>query len=173
MRTERLRLIACDEAALRALAAGRDEAARSFGVAVPEGWPEFPEAYGYALSRVVAEGDLRPWWTYVFIDDRVGSLVGSGGFTGPPSVEGIVELGYETAPPFRGRGYASEAAAGLLAIAFAHPEIRAVDAHTRPERNASTRVLERNGFAFRGVVEHPEDGTIWHWRIERAVAPAR
>ena len=68
---------------------------------------------------------------------------------------------------------ACDSAAGLLAIAFAHPRIRAVDAHTRPERNASTRVLERNGFAFLGVVEHPEDGTIWHWRIERSVAPPR
>jgi ribosomal-protein-alanine N-acetyltransferase len=168
MGTTRLRLIACDEADLRAIVAGPAEASRRFAVAIPEGWPEFPEAYPYALSRVVELGDLRPWWTYVFLDDSLRALIGSGGFTGKPTAEGIVELGYETAPAFRGRGYASEAASGLLAIAFSFPEIRAVDAHTRPERNASVRVLERNGFTHRGVVEHPADGTIWHWRVERA-----
>jgi ribosomal-protein-alanine N-acetyltransferase len=165
--TGRLRLFPCDEAMLRAIVAGPDEAARHLGVVIPPGWPEFPDAYSHALESLTERGDLRPWWTYVFIDDKRGALVGSGGFAGRPSAEGIVELGYETAPAFRRRGYAREAAGGLLSFAFGRPEIAAVDAHTLAERNASTRVLERNGFKHLGVVEHPDDGTLWHWRVTR------
>jgi RimJ/RimL family protein N-acetyltransferase len=164
IRTERLRLIPCDEASARR--AGAD-AATHLGVVIPSGWPEFPDAYPHALEKLVEGGDLRPWWTYVFIDDRRGALVGSGGFAGPPTPDGIVDLGYETAPAFRGRGYAAEAAGGLLSFAFSRSEIAAVDAHTLAQRNPSVRVLERNGFKHLGVVE-PRDGTLWHWRLKRA-----
>lgn len=160
-------MIPCDEALLRAVVAGPDETARLLDVVVPANWPEFPEAYAFALEKLASGEDLRPWWTYVFIDDRRGALIGSGGFAGLPSPGGVVELGYETAPAFRGRGYAIEAAGGLLAFAFGHPAVTAVDAHTRAERNASVRVLERSGFKHLGDVKHPEEGTVWHWRVTR------
>jgi RimJ/RimL family protein N-acetyltransferase len=152
---------------LRAVVAGHEEAARHLAVVIPANWPEFPEAYTFALEKLAHGEDLRPWWTYVFIDDRRGALVGSGGFTGRPTAEGIVELGYETAPAFRGKGYATEAAKGMLGFAFGHPEIVAVDAHTLPARNASVRVLERNGFEHLGAVPHADEGTVWHWRMTR------
>jgi RimJ/RimL family protein N-acetyltransferase len=173
IQTERLRLIPCDESLLRAIVAGPRETQAHLGVVVPAGWPEFPDAYPHALERVQADGDLRPWWTYVFIDDRRGALVGSGGFAGRPTEHGVVELGYETAPPFRGHGYAREAASGLLAFAFGQAAIAAVDAHTLPERNASARVLEWNRFRHIGIVEHPDDGMIWHWRVTRDEWEAR
>jgi len=168
IRTKRLRLIACDEALLRAIVAGPDAAERYLGVVISPNWPAFPEAYAFALEKLASGDDLRPWWTYVFLDDERGALVGSGGFTGRPTAEGIVELGYETVPAFRGKGYATEAAAGMVHFAFGYRDIVAVDAHTLAERNASVRVLEHNGFKNLGTVEHPEDGTLWHWRIERA-----
>jgi RimJ/RimL family protein N-acetyltransferase len=64
-------------------------------------------------------------------------------------------------------GYATEATKGMLRFAFAHPEITAVDAHTLVERNASVRVLENSGFRHLGAVAHPEEGTVWHWRVTR------
>jgi len=167
IRTPRLRLVACDEALLRAIVAGPEVAAEHLGVAIPENWPEFPEAYQFSLGKFAGGEDLRPWWTYVFIDDARRSLVGSGGYAGRPSAEGIVELGYETAPAFRGAGYASEATSGMLTFAFGHPEISAVDAQTLAERNASVHVLERNRFRHLGAIAHPEEGTVWHWRITR------
>jgi RimJ/RimL family protein N-acetyltransferase len=38
-----------------------------------------------------------------------------------------------------------------------------VRAHTLPERNASTRILEKCGFTFRGEILDPEDGLVWRW----------
>ena len=47
--------------------------------------------------------------------------------------------------------------------------VRLVRAHTLPERNASTRVLEKNGFRLVGPVVDPEDGPVFRW--ERLPAP--
>ena len=50
-----------------------------------------------------------------------------------------------------GGGLASEATRGMIKYAFAHPEVGRVDAHTLPEKNASTGVLEKVGMKFMGA----------------------
>ena len=51
----------------------------------------------------------------------------------------------------------------LIALARAVPVVRSVVAHTLPQRNASTRVLEKAGMQYVGEVEDPEDGRVWRW----------
>ena len=46
----------------------------------------------------------------------------------------------------------------MIKYAFAHPEVGRVDAHTLPEKNASTGVLEKVGMKFRGAIHDPQDG---------------
>jgi RimJ/RimL family protein N-acetyltransferase len=41
--------------------------------------------------------------------------------------------------------------------------VRTIQAHTLPEQNASTRVLEKCGFTFTGEIIHPADGPVWRW----------
>ena len=84
-------------------------------------------------------------------------------FKGPPDGEGMVEIAYGVVPAYEGRGFATEAAAALTEYAFDSGDVRLVRAHTLPERNASTRVLEKNGFALVGEVVDPEDGPVWRW----------
>jgi len=107
-----------------------------------------------------------PWSGYLAIDEATNRAVGGGGFTGNPTAQGVVELAYFTLPGFEGRGYATEMALRLTALARAEPEVRAVIAHTLPERNASCRVLEKAGFTHDGEIIHPEDGRVWRWRME-------
>jgi RimJ/RimL family protein N-acetyltransferase len=168
IRTPRLELIPCDLAMLRAIVSGRDVLAAHLGVAVPDGWPEFPEAYQHALELLDEHLDVGGWWTYVFVAPGEGALVGSGGFKGKPDADGVVEIGYEIAPSFRGRGFATEAAEGLTRFAFADAAVRSVIAHTLPRSNASTRVLDRIGMRHDGIAEDPEDGTVWRWRLDRS-----
>ena len=54
-------------------------------------------------------------------------------------------------------------AAALVARAMREPDVQIVVAHTLRERNASTRVLEKTGFALVGEVVDPEDGPVWRW----------
>jgi hypothetical protein len=32
-----------------------------------------------------------------------------------------------------------------------------------PEKNHSTRILEKNSFAYLDVVQDPEEGAVWEW----------
>jgi len=60
-------------------------------------------------------------------------------------------------PPHHGCGYATEAAAALVAWAFAHREIESVTAETLPDLTASIRVMEKCGMRFVGD-GNPEEG---------------
>jgi ribosomal-protein-alanine N-acetyltransferase len=107
------------------------------------------------------------WWTYFFIHARDKVLLGLGGYKGKADESGMVEIGYAIIPSYRGRGLATEAAQGLLDYAFTHPHIERVDGQTLPERNGSTRVLEKVGMTQVGTVDDPDVGAVWHWSLNR------
>lgn len=87
-----------------------------------------------------------------------GVLVGSCGFVGRPSPEGEAEIGYAVLPAYRGCGYATEAAAALVAWAFGCPEVVQVTAQAEAGNGASVRVLEKVGFVFEGAGD--EEGCV-------------
>jgi RimJ/RimL family protein N-acetyltransferase len=63
---------------------------------------------------------------------------------------GEVELGYRLRPDVWGRGYATEGAAALLALALARPGVRRVYAHALLSNAASIRVMEKIGMTYAG-----------------------
>ena len=66
-------------------------------------------------------------------------------------------------PIHQGQGFATEAAAALVAFAVGSSKVRVLRAHTLPTANASTRVLAKCGFAHTGEIVDPEDGPVWRW----------
>jgi ribosomal-protein-alanine N-acetyltransferase len=104
----------------------------------------------------------RPWSGYLAVD-QARHIVGTCGFKAPPDDEGVVEVAYFTFPGFEGQGYASAMAAGLVERARTAGGVRRLRAHALPERNASTRILEKVGFERLGEVVDPEDGPVWRW----------
>lgn len=40
-----------------------------------------------------------------------------------------------------------------------------ITARTLPEKNFSTRILEKNNFIFVGTVDDPDDGEVWEWEF--------
>ena len=86
-----------------------------------------------------------------------------GGFKGPPDAEGVVEIAYGIVEGYQGRGYATEIARALMSYAAGSGRANTIRAHTLPETNASTRVLEKCGFQCMGEVIDPEDGSVWRW----------
>jgi RimJ/RimL family protein N-acetyltransferase len=167
--TDSLRLIAVEPFHVEALSRDKRELAEVLGVAVPEGWPQFPEAFAPPEDGGPRRSERPPtvWRGYFFVHSRGRSLVGNGGFTGDPDDSGVVEIGYEIAPEHRNRGYATEAARTMIGYAFAHDEVRAVVAHTLAETNASNAVLRKAGMSFAAEVDDPEVGKVWRWRISR------
>ena len=167
IQTARLRLVAHTPEQLRTLREGTDQYEQRFGIRLAEGLREFlvsDEVSPAWMEQVKAATEADPW-VYGFgvmhlQDDR---MIGVGGFKGPPDSEGVVEIAYAIVPTYEGKGYATEVACALLIHAVDAGSARIIRAHTLPERNASTRVLEKCGFRCLGEVIDPEDGAVWRW----------
>jgi ribosomal-protein-alanine N-acetyltransferase len=113
-----------------------------------------------AMLALYPEGKpVLPWSGYLVEED--GALVGSCAFKTPPNADGV-EIAYFTFPGNEGRGVAGRMAARLVEIAETHG-IRA-RAQTLPQRNFSTRILERLGFRHTGSAQDPDEGDVWEWK---------
>lgn len=117
-------------------------------------------AYAMQLLHYQKAGYEEPWVGYYARKD--GMIVGCCAFTGKPN-NGRVELAYFTFPENENKGIATEMCRALLAVAVKHDPAVLVTARTLPQSNASTRVLEKNGFRLTGPVSDPEHGEIWEW----------
>jgi ribosomal-protein-alanine N-acetyltransferase len=127
-------------------------------------WEGFPEALPILRDNLARDPGC-PWGTTLFVLTSPRTLIGMGGFKGPPK-EGVVEIGYAVAPAFQGRGLATEAARQLVHRAFTDRRVTAVDAHTLSHPNASVRVLEKLG--MQRMDAHSFDNQeVWHWRLRR------
>lgn len=98
------------------------------------------------------------WCTYFMMVEK-GSRRAAGllGFKGAPE-EGEAEVGYGTAESFRGRGYMTEALAGLIAWAVGTGRCGRVIADTHWDNAASQKVLEKCGLTRIG-----ETGEMVHF----------
>jgi len=122
------------------------------------------QVVGRVLVAVPVSVDELRWSGYFVVDENTREVVGSCAFKGPPTADGSVEIAYFTYPGFEGRGYATAMATKLIALASGSPAVRRVIAHTLPEPNASTRVLQKAGMTFAGEVIDPDDGRVWRWQ---------
>lgn len=117
------------------------------------------------LTHVSGGSDDTPWGGYLAVDDDTRAVIGTCAFKSPPAADATVEIAYFTFPGYEGKGYATAMASRLVETARCSPEVRRIIAHTLPEPNASTRVLEKVGMSFAGEVFDPEDGRVWEWHI--------
>lgn len=123
------------------------------------------------LARARAATSADPWiHGFVMVHRASGIAIGSCGFKGPPDADGVVEIAYGVDPNHQGLGYATEAALALVEFAFGSGQVRLVRAHTKPEENASTRVLTKCRFERLGEVVDPEDGLVWRWELQPSSA---
>jgi RimJ/RimL family protein N-acetyltransferase len=123
------------------------------------------EVVQQTLTNVDGGSDESPWGGHLAVDDDSRALIGTCGFKSPPAEAATVEIAYFTFPDYEGQGYATAMAGKLVEAASRSPEVKRIIAHTLPEPNASTRVLEKVGMSFVGEVFDPEDGRVWQWRI--------
>jgi RimJ/RimL family protein N-acetyltransferase len=171
LETARLSLIPCVPAHLVALIDEPERFEQVAGFPVTAGLHEMftsGEASPDWLAALRASQGPDPWRHGFFLVHREQrEAIGTAGFKGPPDGGGIVEIAYGVAPSFEGQGYATEAAAALVAFAFDSGLVQLVRAHTLPAANASTRVLAKCGFRHVGEVVDPDDGPVWRWERGR------
>lgn len=165
--TENLLLIACDTGLLECAIKGDQYLAERLNIHVTSGWTEFgKKALQYVQDKIRLNPLDNGWWTYFPVHKAENALIGSGGYKGRPTEDGIVEIGYEIAPAYRNMGYATEMAKGLIDRALDDPRVKTIQAHTLAEENASARVLRKCGFNKVEILNDPLEGQVWKWQLK-------
>jgi RimJ/RimL family protein N-acetyltransferase len=108
--------------------------------------------------------DAGEWGNFIAYDDETRRVVGSCGYKTPPAPNGSIEIAYVTFPPYEGQGFATAMVGALVSYALDSIDVSEVIAHTLPEANASTKILEKCAFQRAGEANDPEDGPVWRWR---------
>jgi RimJ/RimL family protein N-acetyltransferase len=162
--TNRLELIAATRDYVCAELESTERLASLLKAHVEPGWPpgEYDrDAQMFFRDRLEEGGEAAIGW-YCWYALRHGSpyqvpvLIGAGGYFGPPSEEGVVEIGFSIMPAWQNNGYATELADLLIKNAFTDDRVRKVIAHTSPMNFASCKVIEKCG--FRCVSKDEESG---------------
>ncbi|MCC6558779.1 MAG: GNAT family N-acetyltransferase [Polyangiaceae bacterium] len=170
IRTARLDLIVTTVEHLRAELDAPELLGGLLGAEVPAGWPPGlydRDAMSFFLAQATERGEEAVgWYGWYAVRRAAGGegalLVASGGYFGPPSADGTVEIGYSVVPEARGQGYATEVAGALTERALAWSGVERVVAEAHESNAGSVKVLSRCG--FQRVGPGREAG---HWRFER------
>ena len=184
IQTRRLELRPGSAPALRAALVSNGALAAILDVDISDAWP--PELYDddavrWTLALLGDRIDGGPYGFYYLIrraDGGTGrdTLIGVGGFKGPPNAEGEVELGYGVLAEFQRQGFASEAVRAWLELAFADPAIRTVVGQTLASLTPSIGVLEKAGFQLAGSGADdgaPEGEQVIRYELTRAAYERR
>ena len=143
------------------------------GAAMPADWPPVGHdntALASSLEVLTAGGRTAAGWYGWYAlrkadADTPRTLVGSGGFLGPPDAAGTAEISYSIVGEWRRQGLGTELVAGLVQQAADTGMVRRLLAHPAADSEGAQEVLRRNGFRAAGVAD---DGRL---RFERDVEP--
>ncbi len=157
---------------LEALLAGdREQAAGLLHVELPEDFPREggERFFALRLGQMREDPRFREWCPQVVVFE--GRMIGHAGYHGPPGVNALqsadaIEIGYNIESPYRGRGYATEAATQLLHRAEERG-VRHYIASCRPDNEPSLAVIRKLGFTQTGEVMDEEDGLELVFELSR------
>jgi RimJ/RimL family protein N-acetyltransferase len=165
--TARLELILLSPQAIDALLEGRRaDAERELDAAIPAGWPDEHDAnfLRYRQRQLERAPQAEPWLVRaVILREPVRAMIGHAGFHGQPGVNGkqdpqAVELGYTIFEPYRGHGYATEAALALMDWAREQKGVSRFIASVAPANDPSLAIVRKLGFVQTGEQWDEQDG---------------
>ncbi|TPW74626.1 GNAT family N-acetyltransferase [Schumannella soli] len=135
-----------------------DQLAEALRSPLPEGWPSDVNAFLWVANALQRAPEAAARWMYWAIEAETGRLIGDGGLRSEKP--GVLDVSYELAEEFRGRGLGAPLVDALCRIGFEDPAITRIEAHTRVDDEASPSTLLRAGFERVGVIEplDPEVG---------------
>lgn len=111
------------------------------------------------LSKVKSPSGFESW---MVLHKNDNSLIGDIGFKGLPNENGEIDLGYGIIASERGKGYAKEAAIGLIEWAFDQSEIQAITANCLRESIFSQKILIALNF-----ISLKDDDHMRYWKLEK------
>ncbi len=161
--TPLVRLIRIDDSVRQAVDEGKDAFNAACGASLGDSTDIVRDLVTQTLSLLEKSPRAPEWGGFLAADAAQSLVIGTCGYSHGPEADGTVEIAYFTFPAFEGKGYATAMARALLAQALASPDVRDVVAHTLPEPNASTRILEKIGMRRAGEAHDQDVGKVWRW----------
>jgi RimJ/RimL family protein N-acetyltransferase len=134
----------------------------------PDGFRLVPSGTAFAACAefsVLAKRRIykKPFVYYLVTD--TGVAVGCAGFVDMPQ-ENIVDIMFHVFEEFEGRGYGKAFVAALIKIKDHVDLDLKLRAFTTPVEGADTKILERAGFEYIGIMEHDTMGVVWQWILK-------
>jgi|ERR671923_1352284 ribosomal-protein-alanine N-acetyltransferase len=131
---------------------------------ITRGEPLSQEAVSGILERTVGLWDKFGFGPWAAIEKASGRWVGRIGLNLLEDWPGPYkwEVGFELAPEFWGRGYATEGARRTIRFAWEVTPLRRVISVTAAEHAASRRVLEKCGLVLQGEIAWRETEVVWY-----------
>jgi len=97
---------------------------------------------------------------WIVVEKETRTIVAELGFKGEPDEKGGVEIGYGTMPAQRGKGFMTEAVAGMINWAKMQVGIKYILAETEEKNIASMKIVQKNNFQFTR-----KKGKMLWWKI--------
>jgi RimJ/RimL family protein N-acetyltransferase len=156
------------------LADRREESEAALGILLFADYPDEDERRFLAmrLRRMHEDARFQTWSEHAIVLD--GQMVGHGGYNGPPGnnaaqATDAVEVGYAIFPPYRGRGYATEAARMLMDLAEKRGGVRHFVLAVSPTNAPSLAIAQKLGFVRTGERIDEERGLEHVFELKRSV----
>jgi ribosomal-protein-alanine N-acetyltransferase len=124
----------------------------------PEWAAEARRLAGFRLRQVRERPTDAPWLLRAILLREGRIAAGYINFHGAPDERGVPEIGYTVLPPYRRRGYASEAVRALFDWAMQEHGVRRFRASVSPDNEASLGLIGKLGFTQIGDQWDEEDG---------------
>jgi [ribosomal protein S5]-alanine N-acetyltransferase len=155
----------------------REEAAELLSIEVPEEFPSEGEKgfLGLRLRQMREDERFRTWCPHAIV--LGGQMIGHAGYHGPPGINSTqdpeaVEFGYRIFPPYRGRGYATQAATMLMDQARDRAGIQRFVLSVAPQNEPSLAIVRKLGFVRTGEQMDEEDGLELVFELMRSADAA-
>jgi len=150
LETERLDLIEIQEAHLQSYynIMSRDDVTKYYGMESLKSLDEAKQILESLRNSFESKRGMR----WGILHKETGDFIGTVGLNNL-KVEGKkAEVGYELHPSYWSRGLTSEAVMAVLRYSFDDLDLYRIGAVTYPQNTASTRLLEKLGFAKEGLL---------------------
>lgn len=109
------------------------------------------DATRYLKEKVIPPYEKLGFGTFIVTRKSDNCKIGTCGLYDREGLEGI-DLGFALLPSFEKKGYAFEASQKVIELGFGQFNLRAINAITRKDNDASQRLLEKLGFLHSGII---------------------
>ena len=134
------------------------------GITPCDGWPDLEtiDTLPRILNNLNKVEEPSGFESWMMIERNTKMIIGDIGFKGLPNETNEIDLGYGIIASQRKKGFANEAAAGILSWAFRQKTVKAITASCHVDNIGSQKILSLLNFS----VIKQEDEMIY-WRLPK------